>query len=214
MFLLRSNNRVKHLHGSFIRKMCASNSRSFQWVTLYELDSIKISSGFQAANNCPRQLSCWSLGACTGWHHFSWQLSHVRVLRACPDSMVLCCSATKQLDPTDLPEWELYTKWESHQNDTGPSKLRTRGRGLLQAPWWPLCHHSSMAPQRPASSDVLSLVKCKLRSTNSGLKGPSSSRAANLPELQVMRPGELSYSVYLRIFHLGKSPAQSIWSLA
>lgn len=49
MFLLRSSNRVKYLHGSFIRKMCASNSKRFQWVTLYELDSIKISPGFKAA---------------------------------------------------------------------------------------------------------------------------------------------------------------------
>lgn len=211
MFLLRSNNRVKHLHGSFIRKMCASNSRSFQWVTLSEIDSIKISSGFQAASNCPRQLSCWSLGACTGWHRFSWQLSHVLALCACPDSMVLCCSATKKTDPTDLPGWELYTKWESHQNDTGPSKLTTQGRGLLQAPWRPLCQHRSVVPQRPASSEVLSLISASIREYHQCVERPQllkcskfawaagdvAQGAALLSTAQDLPPGEESCSVYL-----------------
>lgn len=80
MFLLRSNNRVKYLHGSFIRKMCASNSRSFQWVALYELDSVKISSGFQAAVIVQGSSAAWALVPALAWCCFSW---HQSVRRVC-----------------------------------------------------------------------------------------------------------------------------------
>lgn len=79
---LRSNNRVKcmsYLHGSFIRKMCASNTRSFQGVTLHELDSVKISPGLKAAVIVQGESAAQALVPAPGWCGFSWQLSLHRV---------------------------------------------------------------------------------------------------------------------------------------
>lgn len=93
MFVLRNNNRVKYLHGSFIRKMCASNSRSFQWVTLYELDSIKISPGFKAAVIVQGRSAAQALVPAPGWCGFPRQPSMHRVCGSAQPP----CSQTQQI---------------------------------------------------------------------------------------------------------------------
>lgn len=197
MFPLRSNNRVKYLHGSFIRKICASNSRSFQWLTLYELDSIKISSGFQAAIIVQGSSAAQALVPAPWWL--------VLLLMAAERAQGLWpCSATKHPNPADLPGVTVLCllgkppRWWR----MGPSEPRTWGRGP-QDPGWPLplrwhgtAKTSSEWPGQASGS------------TEGGLKGPSSSRVPNLSELQVIWPGKLCYWTRPWIFHAEKSPAQ------
>lgn len=178
MFLLRSNNRVKYLHGSFIRKICASNSRSFQWVTLYELDSIKISSGFQTAIIVQGSSAAQVLVQAPDWCCFSWQPSVNGVCGPAqpPSSQTQHISSGESFMPVGKATKAIQDK----VIQTKDTRKRCPGwRGTTKTS----SDQSGQAPGR----------------TKDGLKGPSSSKVPNLLELKVMWQRKLFHWVHLHI---------------
>lgn len=174
MFLWRSNKRVKYLHGSFIRKICASNSRSFQWVTLYELDSIKISSGFQTAIIVQGSSAAQVLVLAPGWCCFSWQLS---VYGVCGSAQPLS-SQTLQIS-----SGESFMAVGKATKATQDKVIQTKD-SRKRSPGW----HGTSVQSGQASGR-----------TKDGLKGPSCSKAPNLFELQVVWQRKLFHWAHLHI---------------
>lgn len=174
MFLWRSNKRVKYLHGSFIRKICASNSRSFQWVTLYGLDSIKISSGFQTAIIVQGSSAAQVLVLAPGWCCFSWQLS---VYGVCGSAQPLS-SQTLQISLG-----ESFMAVGKATKATQDKVIQTKD-SRKRSPGW----HGTSVQSGQASGR-----------TKDGLKGPSCSKAPNLFELQVVWQRKLFHWAHLHI---------------
>lgn len=195
MFLLRSNNRVKYLHGSFIRKMCASNSRSSQWVTLYELDSIKISSGFQAAIIVQGSSAAQALVPAPGWRCFWWQQSIYRVCGpAQPPS-----SQTQRISRVEsfIPGEKTIEVPQDRVIPTKGSRKRSPGSWMASLPlWWP--GTTKTPSDRWGQASGAPKVGWKALA-------PQEHRIC----VQVPRLGKLSHWVLpLSVFHTGKSPAQ------
>ena len=160
MFLLKSNNRVKYLHGSFIRKTCASKSRSFQWVTLYERDSIKISSGFQAAIIV--QDSAQALVPPPGWRCFSWQQNVCGVCGPAQPTI----SQTQWISPGEsfTPAGKAIKAIQDRVIQTKDLRKRSPGSKVASLP---LCWCGATKTSSDQSGQASG-------STKGGLKGPSS----------------------------------------